>query len=599
MIPYPLHVALLLGACYAIYRLLLQHETYFKFHRWILLGGVCLAFALPLLKVPASLSLRTVELTLAEREFSEPVLAPASSSEEDGSSVSEIPQAPLAEVEDEIEQETQAPILKPESKVEHQSEVSASSLAEPAPKAIPAPIVKSKSPQQIIVEFIPYLYFAGMLIFLLNFLIQLIALSIKIISLPKIKDGQFYLVELTGDEAPYSFWNFIFINPEKYDWEVYSKILHHEKIHAQQKHSFDMMLAELLVIVQWFNPFAWWYNRAIRDNLEFLTDQTLLQDGADKKQYQWSLLQVSAPQHALSFTSNYNQSTLKKRITMMNTKKSSLQAAWKYLSLVAILFFSVISLNAVRPDLAINSPLALAEMDDLPAELFLQSETPLAQDDENDPKKKKSKKKVKNKKPSKVEKPSKVKVKNKVKIHNKIKTKTAKHKHKHKHTYSGSGDPTSGRWFADVEKGMVCIEFRSTKESRRHRWHMEECLNKSAFTPNLNQKVSSFKLDREAGSIAFTGSFDGETGKGDYQFTANEGFKSFLSQEGYRDLEPELFFHLALADYGKDYISFLKKNNIRTDSDDLVALAVHRIDQDVLQNSMLAFQKIGYPQNGC
>jgi beta-lactamase regulating signal transducer with metallopeptidase domain len=71
--------------------------------------------------------------------------------------------------------------------------------------------------------------------------------------------------------------NYIFINPEKYDWDTYSQIILHEKIHIQQGHSYDIMLAELALIFQWFNPFAWFYRKAMEDNLEFLTDNELLE----------------------------------------------------------------------------------------------------------------------------------------------------------------------------------------------------------------------------------------------------------------------------------------------------------------------------------
>ena len=104
---------------------------------------------------------------------------------------------------------------------------------------------------------------------------------------------------------------------------VYNQVLQHEKIHIQQRHSIDILLAELVLIFQWFNPFAWLYRKEIENNLEFLTDDQLLQkEHVEKSRYQMSLLKVSAPHFPLSLTTNYNQSLLKKRITMMNAKRS-------------------------------------------------------------------------------------------------------------------------------------------------------------------------------------------------------------------------------------------------------------------------------------
>ncbi len=139
------------------------------------------------------------------------------------------------------------------------------------------------------------------------------------------KDGKFRIVELTGDKAPCSFGNNIFINPEKYDWETYSQILLHEMVHIQQRHSFDILLAELVLVLQWFNPFAWFYRTEVESNLEFLTDDAVLEHKeVERSSYQMSLLKVSAPHLSLGITTNYNQSLLKKRILMMNAKKSNI-----------------------------------------------------------------------------------------------------------------------------------------------------------------------------------------------------------------------------------------------------------------------------------
>src|SRR5688572_5198754 len=115
-------------------------------------------------------------------------------------------------------------------------------------------------------------YWLGVGIFLVNFLVQIIVLLYRAYSRPVIKDGKFRIVELSGDKAPCSFGNNIFINPEKYDWDTYNQILQHEKVHIRQGHTMDILIAELVLIFQWFNPFAWLYRREVESNLEFLTD---------------------------------------------------------------------------------------------------------------------------------------------------------------------------------------------------------------------------------------------------------------------------------------------------------------------------------------
>ena len=90
----------------------------------------------------------------------------------------------------------------------------------------------------------------------------------------------------------------------------------------------------------------WSLRNAIENNLEFYTDNQILNNGVDSESYQMNLLQVSAPQHPLNITTNYNQSILQKRIIMMNLKKSSVKSSWKYLMLIPLIAFSITSLNA-------------------------------------------------------------------------------------------------------------------------------------------------------------------------------------------------------------------------------------------------------------
>jgi hypothetical protein len=80
------------------------------------------------------------------------------------------------------------------------------------------------------------------------------------------------------------------------------------------------------------------YRKEVENNLEFLTDDQLLRQAEiEKTSYQMSLLKVAAPHFPLNLTTNYNQSLLKKRLLMMNAKKSSAHTAWKYCFLLPLL----------------------------------------------------------------------------------------------------------------------------------------------------------------------------------------------------------------------------------------------------------------------
>lgn len=305
MTAYLTSVALIIAGCLAFYKLLLQKETFYRLNRFILMACLAAAFLLPLIPVPQQLSLRNA--------------------------------APIQQME---QTRPRQPLVEPVQP--------SPTLSKKEPAKISQPISRER-----VFQWILYIYWFGVAIFGINFLIQLIVLLYRAYRSPVITDGQYRIAEIKGDKAPCSFGNTIFINPEKYDWDTFNQILQHEKVHIRQRHSFDLVFAELVLIIQWFNPFAWIYRKEIENNLEFLTDEVLVEkESVEKSSYQMSLLKVSTPQLPMHITTNYNQSLLKKRIAMMNIKKSNLHTTWKYFFLlpVFILFASLLNEPLATPE---------------------------------------------------------------------------------------------------------------------------------------------------------------------------------------------------------------------------------------------------------
>ncbi len=309
--PYILHVGVILACCLIFYKLLLQKETFYQLNRYVLLACLVLSFSLPLLPVPQQFSLRKTE---------EPVV------------INTIESAAANNVA-----------------VQHL----------PQDHAVPGNEVSGESSIGFndVMTWMTWLYWFGVAAFGITFLVQVFTILVRVYTYPVIKDGRFTIVELPGDKAPCSFGNLIFINPEKYDWDIYNQILLHEKLHIEYKHSMDILLAEIVLIFQWFNPFAWLYRKELENNLEFLTDELMLTKGkVDRTSYQMNLLKVSAPHFPLSVTTNYNQSLLKKRVIMMTAKRSNINTTWKYLFLLPVLVISVCVLN--KPVASAQQPAA-------------------------------------------------------------------------------------------------------------------------------------------------------------------------------------------------------------------------------------------------
>jgi hypothetical protein len=130
------------------------------------------------------------------------------------------------------------------------------------------------------------------------------------------------LYQVDEDIIPFSFGNSIFINRHLHSAEELREIVWHEFIHVKQKHSFDIIAGELICMLNWYNPFAWLLRRSIRQNLEFIADDKVLENGVDRKEYQYLLLKVIGNKH-FSIAPKFNFSSLKKRIAMMNKMKSA------------------------------------------------------------------------------------------------------------------------------------------------------------------------------------------------------------------------------------------------------------------------------------
>lgn len=150
--------------------------------------------------------------------------------------------------------------------------------------------------------------------------------------------------------VPFSFLNKIYVNKEQHQELELHDIFEHEGIHVKGLHSLDILCFEILLIVCWYSPFVWLMRRAVRQNLEFLTDQQVLNKGVDRQTYQYSLLHVSKQGASVAISNQFNFKLLKKRIMMMNRKRSSKIQLSNYAFLLPIIIFSAGAFTVTKAD---------------------------------------------------------------------------------------------------------------------------------------------------------------------------------------------------------------------------------------------------------
>ena len=148
----------------------------------------------------------------------------------------------------------------------------------------------------------------------------------------KNKENGITFIEIQNSKMAFSFFNLLFIDP---DMNQKATVLKHEMVHIKQKHSFDILLFELVQISSWFNPIIYFIKNDIRLIHEYLADDATTRTDIAKYDYALFLIQNSYGNQEVTLSNHFfNSSLLKNRISMLNQKKS---AKWARLKLLFIL----------------------------------------------------------------------------------------------------------------------------------------------------------------------------------------------------------------------------------------------------------------------
>lgn len=150
------------------------------------------------------------------------------------------------------------------------------------------------------------------------------------------------LVLIEKDVAPFSFWKTIYISEKSFaEGKIDDQIFLHEEIHIRQQHSLDLLLAEVVKAIFWFNPFVYLYKNAIVSNHEFLADEEVITKNKNIKNYQELILKEVLKQQNLSLTHQFNFNNTKKRFIMMTKQNSKFAKAKRFLAIPVFVIASL------------------------------------------------------------------------------------------------------------------------------------------------------------------------------------------------------------------------------------------------------------------
>ena len=302
---YMLKTALCLSVFYLFYRFWLSKETFHRFNRMVLIGLILVAFVIPSLKVSQNFHLPQIEQVFERLNIPE----------------------------EEMEQEQD---------LQKMEQVTTTTLH--------TQLEKERSDFTILtLGNLGFLYLGGALLLLLRYIFS-IACIYRLIrnSEKKCWKGKIRLVVHQQNVAPFSWRHYIVLSRQ--DLEEYGEeIIAHEYAHIMHKHFRDLLLAEICLLFQWFNPAMWLFRKELKTVHEFEADESVLKAGIDAKKYQLLLIQKTVGTRLYSMVNSFDHSSLKKRITMMLKKKSNPWKLSKYL-----IVFPLAAITAVlfaRPNL--------------------------------------------------------------------------------------------------------------------------------------------------------------------------------------------------------------------------------------------------------
>lgn len=193
-------------------------------------------------------------------------------------------------------------------------------------------------------------YLVGIIFFICRniYILMRIRRLIQQSKIEKLKD-RIKLVICDSTISPFSWMNYIVISEDDLK-ENGKEIIAHEMAHVRKRHSIDILLADICVVFQWFNPAVWLVKQELQNIHEYEADECVLKEGIDAKHYQILLIKKAVGKRLYSMANSFNHSKLKKRITMMSKQKSSPWARLKYLYVLPV---TVVAITAfARPEVS-------------------------------------------------------------------------------------------------------------------------------------------------------------------------------------------------------------------------------------------------------
>ncbi|MBN2345168.1 MAG: hypothetical protein JXO51_02180 [Candidatus Aminicenantes bacterium] len=208
-----------------------------------------------------------------------------------------------------------------------------------------------------LVSILAVLYWTGVAVFILRIFFHLFHLYRLQRRHPHERLRNITLVKVESPIPPFSFFNRVFFhNPRNCDEKDIEQIITHEAVHIRQLHSLDILIMELVVALQWFNPAVWFYRKALKETHEYLADREVIAQGFNADGYRLLLFEQQLGAKLFEFASHLKQSQIKRRMFMMNRMKRAVNAPYKIFLALPLVAFLALALAEPRLIMAKGAP---------------------------------------------------------------------------------------------------------------------------------------------------------------------------------------------------------------------------------------------------
>ena len=212
-------------------------------------------------------------------------------------------------------------------------------------------------------DIIVCIYTLGVVAIFTMTVVQTVRLTKQLRQCEHITDNRGNTIVLTDcATSPFCLFHYIVMSRDDYA-NNRSFILTHEQEHIRLRHSIDLIILQVATIIQWFNPFVWLIGKNLKAIHEFEVDEAVLNKGIDATQYQQFLVVKAVGNRLQPFANNLNKESLKRRIIMMNQKKSN---RWMMLKALFIIPVATLALSVFASNTGTMTREAVHTADTLP-----------------------------------------------------------------------------------------------------------------------------------------------------------------------------------------------------------------------------------------